>query len=145
VIGINDLIGEVLDFRKSLLKSNKNRKMIITPKRIFGRIKKGKKKKRKFSLMIDLKFFRKYELQQVRKWIKSLPTYSASMMEGTWQVLDPTVINEVDRSVKAHYAVINFSCSIIITFLCLIETSYKKCNEKNKSRTNGPIVFIQSK
>ncbi len=58
--------------------------------------------------MINLEFYRKHELQQVRKWIKSLPTYSTPMMDGAWQVLDPPIINEVDKSVKAYYTVTYF-------------------------------------
>jgi hypothetical protein len=83
--------------------------MIITLNQIFGRIKTGKEEKN-CSLMINLKFYRKHELQQIRKWIKSLPTYKTSLMDGTWQLLDPPIINEVDKSVKAYYTVTYFVC-----------------------------------
>jgi hypothetical protein len=50
-------------------------------------------------------FFRRSRLQEVRSWIKNLPTYSVPLMDGAWQVLDAPVIKEVDRITKSFYAV----------------------------------------
>ena len=55
--------------------------------------------------MFLLYFFRKYEVQQVRLWIKSLPTYSMPLTDAAWQVLDEPIINEIEKSVKSYYAV----------------------------------------
>jgi hypothetical protein len=49
--------------------------------------------------------FRRSRLQEVRTWIKNLPTYSMSLMDGAWQVLDAPVIKEIDRTTKLFYAV----------------------------------------
>lgn len=53
--------------------------------------------------------FRKHELQQVRIWMKSLPTYSIPLTDGAWCVLDVPIINEIDKSVQSFYAVNHFS------------------------------------
>jgi hypothetical protein len=55
---------------------------------------------------ISLDLFRRSRLQEVRTWIKNLPTYSMSLMDGAWQVLDAPVIKEIDRATKSFYAVI---------------------------------------
>ncbi len=52
-----------------------------------------------------MNFDRKHELQQVRIWIKSLPTYSIPLIDGAWEVLDTSVINEIEKSVKTFYTV----------------------------------------
>jgi len=44
-------------------------------------------------------------LQEVRAWIKNLPTYSTPLMDGAWQVLDAPVIKEIDKATKSYYAV----------------------------------------
>ncbi|CAF4285934.1 unnamed protein product [Rotaria socialis] len=46
----------------------------------------------------------KHEIQQVRIWIKSLPTYSMQMTDATWQLLDTHVVNEIQNMVKSFYA-----------------------------------------
>ena len=43
-------------------------------------------------------------LQEVRTWIKKLPTNSMTLMDGAWQVLDAPVIKEIDRSTKSFFA-----------------------------------------
>ena len=67
---------------------------------------------------------RKHELQQVRKWIKNLPTYSMPLTDAAWQVLDVPVINEIEKSVKAFYAVkfYSFKYFMVLNFY-LLETS----------------------
>jgi hypothetical protein len=49
--------------------------------------------------------FRKSRLQEIRTWIKNLPTHSMPLMDGAWQVLDAPVIKEIDRATKSFYAV----------------------------------------
>ncbi|CAF1231457.1 unnamed protein product [Adineta steineri] len=43
-------------------------------------------------------------LEEVRTWIKKLPTYSVPLMDGAWQVLDAPVIKEIDRSTKSYFS-----------------------------------------
>jgi hypothetical protein len=50
-------------------------------------------------------FYRRSRLQEVRTWIKNLPTYSMPLMDGAWQVLDAPVIKEIDKATKSYYAV----------------------------------------
>ncbi|CAF0790307.1 unnamed protein product [Adineta ricciae] len=45
----------------------------------------------------------KKEVQQLRAWIKSLPTYSLSLTDDSWRALDSPVINELDKSIKSFY------------------------------------------
>ncbi|CAF0852092.1 unnamed protein product [Rotaria sp. Silwood1] len=45
----------------------------------------------------------KHELQQVRIWIKSLPTYSMSLMDAAWEILDTPVIKEIEKFVNSFY------------------------------------------
>ncbi|CAM4780021.1 unnamed protein product [Rotaria magnacalcarata] len=45
----------------------------------------------------------KSRLQDARTWIKNLPTYPMSLMDGAWQVLDAPVIKEIDRITKSFY------------------------------------------
>ncbi len=52
-----------------------------------------------------LYFYRRSRLQEVRAWIKNLPTYSTPLMDGAWQVLDAPVIKEIDKATKSYYAV----------------------------------------
>ena len=52
--------------------------------------------------------FRKHELQQVRIWMKSLPTYSIPLTDAAWCVLDVPIINEINKSVQSFYAVNHF-------------------------------------
>ncbi|CAF4693127.1 unnamed protein product, partial [Rotaria sp. Silwood1] len=58
----------------------------------------------------------KSRLQEVRTWIKNLPTYSMPLMDGAWQVLDAPVIKEIDRLTKLFYT----------------KQSIKNSNEKTK-------------
>ena len=48
---------------------------------------------------------RKSRLQEIRQWIKNLPTYGMTLMDGAWQVLDAPVIKEIDRITKSFYTV----------------------------------------
>ncbi|CAF2425748.1 unnamed protein product [Rotaria sp. Silwood2] len=43
----------------------------------------------------------KHELQQVRIWIKSLPTYSMSLTDAAWEILDTPVVNEIEKFVNS--------------------------------------------
>jgi len=60
-------------------------------------------------IFIQILYFRRSRLQEVRTWIKKLPTYSMPLMDGAWQVLDAPVIKEIDRLTKSFYAVGFFS------------------------------------
>ena len=60
----------------------------------------------------------KSRLQEVRAWIKNLPTYSMSLTDGAWQVLDAPVIKEIDRLTKSFYAVQFSSYTYLSTVVC---------------------------
>ncbi|CAF1146840.1 unnamed protein product [Rotaria sordida] len=45
----------------------------------------------------------KHELQQVRTWIKNLPTYSMSLTSAAWEILDTPVVNEIEKFVNSFY------------------------------------------
>ncbi|UJR23506.1 hypothetical protein I4U23_026504 [Adineta vaga] len=46
----------------------------------------------------------KKELQQVRAWIKNLPTHSMPLTDGAWKALDSPVIDELDKSIRSFFA-----------------------------------------
>jgi len=46
----------------------------------------------------------KSRLQEVRAWIKKLPTYSMQLLDGAWDILDAPVIKEIEKSTKAFYS-----------------------------------------
>lgn len=60
-------------------------------------------------LLLFLTLFRRSRLQEVRTWIKNLPTYSIQLTDGAWQVLDAPVIKEIDKITKSFYAVSIFT------------------------------------
>ena len=86
-------------------------------------------------------FFRKSRLQEVRTWIKNLPTYSMPLMDGAWQILDAPLIKEIDRITKSYYAV-SFSINQNIYFSSFIEKSNKTFNRKNKINFYRTKSFI---
>jgi hypothetical protein len=75
-------------------------------------------------IFIQILYFRRSRLQEVRTWIKKLPTYSMPLMDGAWQVLDAPVIKEIDRLTKSFYAVGFFFLLLIkiliSSFSCII-------------------------
>ncbi len=90
--------------------------------------KKGLLWKKKFAFIINFEFYRKHELQQLRIWIKSLPTYSMTLTDAAWEVLDAPVINEIEKTVKSFYTVRLFLFEYIVIFLWFVETISKKSN-----------------
>jgi hypothetical protein len=81
-------------------------------------------------------FYRKHELQQVRLWIKSLPTYSMPLTDGAWQVLDAPVINEIEKYVKSFYAVKFYFHLILFT------GSFIYRNKQQKIRQRKSKLFL---
>jgi hypothetical protein len=45
----------------------------------------------------------------VRGWIKKLPTYSMTLMDGAWELLDAPVIKEIERMTKTFFTVSGYS------------------------------------